>query len=211
LPSATLSAQRSDSGTKDLQSDQRHADRLGFAMNAATPLERSYWVVPGKFLAGAYPGDLIPEKAEEKLRALISTGIRCIVDLTSEDDRNLSGQPLIPYHGSAGKLATGLFRIAYHRKPIVDLGVPSYAEMREILDLVDASIRSDRPVYVHCLGGIGRTGTVVGCWLARHGIATGAAVIDEIRRLRSNDPRAHIASPETTRQRRFVCDWKEAE
>jgi len=50
------------------------------------PFERSYWVVPGKFLAGAYPGDSDPEKAERKLRGLLAAGIRCIVDLTTEED-----------------------------------------------------------------------------------------------------------------------------
>ena len=38
------------------------------------PFERSYWIVPGKFLAGAYPGDLVPEKTEAKLRALGELG-----------------------------------------------------------------------------------------------------------------------------------------
>lgn len=50
---------------------------------APAPLERTYWVGPGEFLAGAYPGDTVPEKAAEKLRAIIDAGIRCFVDLTS--------------------------------------------------------------------------------------------------------------------------------
>jgi ADP-ribosyl-[dinitrogen reductase] hydrolase len=183
------------------------ADRLGATRVTPVPLDRSYWVVPGKFLAGAYPGDLTPDKAEEKIRELISAGIRCIVDLTSEGDRNLSGQHLMTYRHYVDALAPG----AYHRKPITDLDVPSRDEMREILDLVDAAISSNRPVYVHCLGGIGRTGTVVGCWLARHGIAAGAAVMGTIRKLRGNDPHRHIESPETSRQRRFVSEWSEGE
>jgi hypothetical protein len=187
------------------------ADRLCEAKSMPVPFERSYWVVPGKFLAGAYPGDVVPQKAEAKLGAMISAGIRCFVDLTSEGDRNLYGQPLMPYRKLLDRLAAGQPRIAYHRKSIVDLDVPSPDEMRDILDLLDAAIRSDRPVYVHCLGGIGRTGTVVGCWLARHGMAAGAAVIDQIRRLRRNDGHAQINSPETAHQRRFVCEWKRGE
>ena len=34
------------------------------------------------------------------------------------------------------------------------------------------------PVYVHCWGGIGRTGTVVGCWLVRHGMTGDEALAE---------------------------------
>ena len=51
--------------------------------------------------------------------------------------------------------------------------------MSRILDDVDAALADGRTVYVHCWGGIGRTGTVVGCWLMRHGLDEG----DPIRRI----------------------------
>jgi len=173
------------------------------------PFGRSYWVVPGRFLAGAYPGDLDPEKAEAKLRALLEAGMRCIVDLTSEADRNVMGLALSAYSELARELAGRQgYRISYHQKSIDDLGVPSHAGMREILDIIDGSLRMDNPVYVHCLAGIGRTGTVVGCWLVRHGLALGQGAIDQIRVLRRNEPHAHISSPETERQRRFICRWE---
>jgi len=35
-------------------------------------------------------------------------------------------------------------------------------------------------VYVHCWAGRGRTGTVVGCYLKRHGIAEDTNVIQEL-------------------------------
>jgi protein-tyrosine phosphatase len=103
------------------------------------------------------------------------------------------------------------FKFSYHRKPIKDLGVPAREEMKEILDIIDAAVGSDLPVYVHCLGGIGRTGTVVGCWLARHGIACGDAALECIRKLRRNEARAFVASPETAHQRRYVREWKEGD
>jgi hypothetical protein len=179
---------------------------------APVPFERSYWVVPGKFLAGAYPGDPDPERAEEKLRGLLAAGIRCILDLTAEGDRNRYGRVLVPYRDLMGKAAAAeKCKVDYHSKTITDVDIPSREEMVEMLDIIDGAIGSDRPVYVHCLGGIGRTGTVVGCWLARHGAAKGQAVIELIRKLRRNEGQAHIDSPETARQRRFVCEWKEGE
>ena len=44
---------------------------------------------------------------------------------------------------------------------------------------VDDALGEGRTVYVHCWGGIGRTGTVVGCWLVRHGL-TGRGALDQI-------------------------------
>jgi hypothetical protein len=40
------------------------------------PFPRSYWVIPGKLLAGAYPGSDDREEAKEKINALIRSGIR---------------------------------------------------------------------------------------------------------------------------------------
>ena len=178
---------------------------------APTPFDRSYWVLPGRFLAGAYPGDPVIPEAEKKLRAFLAAGIRCFVDLTMEGDRNLFGQPLIPYLDLLTQFAGRRFRIICRRMPVADLSTPSRSEMEEILDAVDGAIISGFPAYVHCLGGIGRTGTVVGCWLVRHGIASGQDAIRLIAKLRRNEAHARIASPETEDQRRFIRDWKQGD
>jgi hypothetical protein len=44
-----------------------------------TPFERSYWVVPGKFLAGYYPGDLDKDMMSHKLNDLLSVGISTVI------------------------------------------------------------------------------------------------------------------------------------
>jgi protein-tyrosine phosphatase len=61
---------------------------------------------------------------------------------------------------------------------------------------------------VHCWGGKGRTGTVVGCWLMRHGKATSGDVLRTIQQLRKDDPTWFEPSPETERQRWMVKTWK---
>ena len=175
------------------------------------PFDRSYWIVPGKLLAGAYPGDLDPAAAENKVRAIIEAGIRCFVDLTSPEDRNMFGQSLNPYQDLLGSIADGRFKVNYRRLPVTDLDIPSQLEMVEILDIIDGAILNNLPVYVHCLGGIGRTGTVVGCWLVRHGIEQGPGSIELIRKLRRNEAHSRLTSPETARQRRFICEWKQGE
>ena len=57
--------------------------------------------------------------------------------------------------------------------------------------------------------GNGRTGLVVGCYLARHGLASGKDALEQIRRLRSADPLlAGRKSPETMTEEKFVLRWR---
>jgi protein-tyrosine phosphatase len=79
--------------------------------------------------------------------------------------------------------------------------------MVRILDDVDEAIARGQTAYVHCWGGIGRTGTVVGCWLMRHGLA-GGDPIARIAELRRDVSDARVPSPQTSAQRAMVRAWK---
>lgn len=43
--------------------------------------------------------------------------------------------------------------------------------MRQVLDVLRENAEQGRVCAVHCRGGIGRTGLVIGCWLVEAGIA----------------------------------------
>ncbi len=182
-------------------------------MNKNLPFDRCYWVVPGKLLAGYYPGDPDHNGTIAKLGALLDTGIRAFIDLTEEMELNHWDIGLVPYEKDLQRVAgdKGIPGVVYCRMPIPDLGVRTRDAMREILDTIDREMETGRPVYVHCLGAIGRTGTVVGCWLGRHGIVSGEAALDRIAQLRRNDPSADVPSPETRQQRSFVRSRKTGE
>ena len=158
------------------------------------PIPESY-LVAERLLAGEYPGAPDPGMAERRLRAFAVGGVTTFVDLTHPADA------LAPYEHLLG---VGAGRIAH---PIVDLGTTTVPHMTRILDDVDAALADDRSVYVHCWGGIGRTGTVVGCWLVRHGLDDGDPV-RTIARLRRRTPDAWTASPQTAAQRAMVTGWK---
>lgn len=94
----------------------------------------------------------------------------------------------------------------HHVFPIVDGGAPSKAIMRTILNTIDGSLDKGNIVFTHCVGGVGRTGLVVGCWLVRHRIAVGDDAIDELAAIRYKHG-LFRPSPETEAQRKFIRAW----
>lgn len=168
------------------------------------PIADSYWVQPGLLLAGEYPGAREEAAAREKLGALLDVGIRQFVDLTEAGEYHLR-----PYWPLVQQLAAARgIEAAHTRLAIPDMGVPTRGHMLAILDAIDAAVTAGRGVYVHCFGGIGRTGTVVGCYLVRHG-ADAQTALAEIARRRVGTPDGYRRSPETEEQRRLVLTWRE--
>lgn len=80
--------------------------------------------------------------------------------------------------------------------------------MKHILDVIDHAMEENRPVYLHCRGGNGRTGTVAGCYLVRHDIVSGKEALEFLQGLRQGLVNADSPSPETEEQRRMVRGWK---
>jgi len=176
------------------------------------PFARSYWVVTGKLLAGYYPGDTIVIEMEKKLRSLLAVGIRYTINLMEDAEHNWSGNLFTPYHPYLTQYAQEIgAEIVCTRHPIRDMGVPAREEMSDILNEIDLAIENNKPVYVHCLGGKGRTGTVVGCFLMRHGIATESTVLQMVQRLRRDDPESHIPSPQSIAQQQMIMNWIKGE
>ena len=68
-------------------------------------------------------------------------------------------------------------------EPVPDFTPPTLEQIDRMLGFIDAQIAEGRPVAVSCYAGIGRTGTVLACYLASKGASPGDAV-EEVRRLR---------------------------
>lgn len=157
------------------------------------PFPETYWVDPERLLAGPYPGSRRPERTEARIARFLEAGVTYFVDLTEEGELP-SYKPLL------------LGKARHRRMPIPDFDVPAAQEMRRILDLIDRRLFQGDVVYVHCRGGLGRTGTVVGCYLVRHGMS-GRQALQEIRRLRQTTSFPGSPSPETRAQRWMVLGW----
>jgi Dual specificity phosphatase, catalytic domain len=173
-------------------------------MAAFPQFPNSYWVAAGMFAAGEYPGSQNAEEAAAKLAHLIQEGIDLFIDLTQNDE-------LEPYdHILAAEAERRGRRVAYLRMPIRDMKVPSREEMVAILNAIDSALAAGQRIYVHCWGGVGRTGTVVGCHLVRHGL-TGAEALERVATLFGAMAKsAYRRSPETKAQCTFVREWNES-
>lgn len=178
------------------------------ACGTRTPFPDSYWVVPGRFLAGEYPRNLDERESLEKIRSLLSFDIKLFLDLTEPGESSFSGTPLLEYDSLLEK--AGL-PAEHKRFPIPDRGIASDEAIKRILDEIDRNIEEGLPVYLHCWGGHGRTGLVAGCWLARHGEASREEVLDRLRSLRTGMPDGWKNSPETPEQISLVLGWNRGE
>lgn len=151
----------------------------------------AWWAPP--VLAGEYPGHPDPEQAARRLDLLLDAGIRTMVDLTAPADG------LVPYDDVLRSVAaTRNIEVRHLRFPIPDFGVIDRAGYDNILRAVREQASAGL-VYVHCWGGIGRTGTVVGCLLVDSGMGANEA-LEAMARARAATTRGSRRAPETDRQ-----------
>ena len=165
-------------------------------MQEPRPITNCYWVVCGKLLAGEYPRNFDDPTSREKVASLADAGVNVFIDLTEDGE-------LFSYRQWLGTAT-------HSRFPIKDGSIPrSAAQTVEILDAIDHHIDAGLTVYVHCWGGIGRTGTIIGCWLARHGYV-GQDALDRLQELWQECPKSRYRkSPETPEQRDYILGWQE--
>lgn len=168
------------------------------------PIPESYWVIPGRFLAGQYPGGFGEERVRRRMDAFLEAGLDTFINLTRPDEL----PPYLPALLEEAKIYNR--QVESLQLPIRDFGLPTRAEMIFILDSIDAALAKGRNVYLHCWGGIGRTGLSVGCYLVRHGMSGGQALA-QLAQWWQDDPRraSFPRTPETDEQVQFIREWHE--
>jgi protein-tyrosine phosphatase len=176
------------------------------------PFPNSYWATP-LLVACEYPWTPTRTNRSQKIDLLLRAGVRTFIDLTE------SGE-LSPYapHLAAHVAPLGIDnseeheRVEYYSFPITDRSLPrSVGYVRQILDVLKDNERRGRITAVHCRGGIGRTGLIVGCWLVESGVVEdGAAALRFIaEEWKSVEKyRRFPQSPETGGQCEFVRNYE---
>ena len=164
----------------------------------------TYWIDTGTLLAGAYPGHREPGIACARVGRLLDLGIDWFIDLTMPGELP-DYRVWLPSAGDPARPP-----VMHSRRPIADHGVPAQPRMVEILDELEAAHAAGRRVYVHCRAGIGRTGTVIGCLLARR-VGDGEVALATLARrwLEGGRLRDWPQTPETDAQRDYVRRWCE--
>ena len=162
------------------------------------PLHQSYEVWGnGIIYAGEYPGDKNGELAKHKIERMHHFGIRHFIDLTEEGE-------LRPYNHLLPSDTT------YTRFPIVDCGVPKSVEsVQRLLLRIEELKKMDGYVYVHCWGGVGRTGTIIACYLSQNWKEVDLNhTLEVLRRNFSKMPKsAYRKTPETKDQIDFISQF----
>ena len=160
------------------------------------PLPNSYWVIPGRLLAGEYPIGSDYTDARTRLARFREAGINYFIDLTEKGELP-AYRHLLPVY------------TRYQESPIADTCVPaSVTQVLGLLSDIRAAVEAKRCVYVHCRAGIGRTGLVVGCYLA-DAAGDGKAAMKELNQLWQQSERAKSwpKIPQTAEQADYIRRW----
>ncbi len=143
------------------------------------------WLVPGQLAGTPLPG--VVHDIDLDLAALRRMGITLLITLT---ERDLPQEPLLRH---------GLRNL---HLPIYDREPPTVAQIQMLLKRMEILLAQGHVLAVHCLAGIGRTGTVLAAWLVREGLAAPEA----LRRVRLIDAQY----VQTTEQEDFLQLYEDA-
>ncbi len=117
------------------------------------------WLVPGRLAGAPQPG--VVQSMDFDLKALRGCGVTVLITLTEND---LPQEPL-QRHG-----------LRNLHLPVRDHESPSVAQIQMLLARMSAMLRAGEVLAVHCLAGLGRTGTVLAAWLVREGLTADEAL-----------------------------------
>lgn len=161
-----------DAQQESLSEDTTPPPALPLAAQLAVQVTPEYrgptgfrWVIPGKVAGTPMPG--VVQDVDLDLAALRTVGITMLITLTESD----FPQDALRRHG-----------LRNLHLPIRDREPPTVAQIRMLIVRMAAMLKKGEVLAVHCLAGLGRTGTVLASWLIQDGL-TAQSALERIRKI----------------------------
>ncbi|XP_056623642.1 dual specificity protein phosphatase 23b isoform X2 [Triplophysa dalaica] len=129
---------------------------------ASAPPPNFSWVDAGKVAGLAMP------RMTAHYQYLLNNGIKHLVILSERKP---------PYHDTCPDLTL-------HHIKIHDFCAPTFDQIKRFLCVVEEANAKGQGVAVHCMHGLGRTGTMLACYLVKSRKISGIDAINEIRSIR---------------------------
>ena len=183
LPPQALAGISAAAGAQQTLANMEAAPAPSAALASGGPTGFT-WLVPGRIAGAAMPG--VVDDIDHDLALLKRVGITMLITLTERD----VDQPALARHG-----------LKNVHLPVYDREAPSLGQIQMLLKRMEILLVKGEALAVHCLGGLGRTGTVLTAWLIREGLTAQEA----LRRVRLLDPR-YVQSAE---QEAFLREYEE--
>ena len=119
------------------------------------------WLIENKLAGSAIP------TSKDEVQWLHEQGVKSIVTIREEPLDN-----------------DWINKINYLHVLSDDMGVPTFEDLANSIDFIHERIQNNEPVLVHCLAGMGRTGTILACYMIKYQKMSAEDAIQHIREKR---------------------------